>query len=172
MSKPTKPHDVRAVANRILRIAWSKQRKITNLQLNKITYFAYVEYMRSFSTELTGAKIEAWKYGPVFRELYSQFKGQKDQPIEQLAQKVDFGSGQYVAVEDSFDSETAQFLDTVAEYYIDVPAGVLVDLSHARGGAWDMVWNHEEDLNVGMEITAEHVRRFEVQTGKRIRTLQ
>lgn len=162
-------YDVRAIANRVLERAWSQNLQISNLELNKIVYFVVVEALRQEDRIITKAKIEAWKYGPVFRELYGQFKRFGAGPITERAKRIDFESGLHVEVDGTFDSEIAQFIDNVSSLYVGLPAGLLVDLSHAKGGAWDKVWNHDDELNIGMEITVEHIRAYELKSGPTIR---
>lgn len=52
-------HDVRAVANAVLQLAWSQGHEVTNLALNKIVYFLHAGHLHKFGKPLVSAKIEA-----------------------------------------------------------------------------------------------------------------
>lgn len=157
-------HDVRVIANVVLNEASLLEREITNLHLNKILYFMHVESLIRFGKPLVSAKIEAWKHGPVFREIYNQFKSNKDRPIKSLAQKVDFETGQKVPARSVISQDEITTIKKLARYYSGMPAGMLVDMSHTKGGAWSRVWNHVGQMNIGMEITDELILQHEAQT--------
>lgn len=53
---------------------------ITNLQLQKILYYIQKEYLAKGSAAF-GDPIEAWKFGPVVREVYYYFCGYGAMPI-------------------------------------------------------------------------------------------
>lgn len=83
------PHDVRAVANAVLELAEANGRGVTNLALNKIIYFLHAGYLHERGVPLVSAKIEAWDHGPVFREIYHQFKKFGRDPVEGRATRLD-----------------------------------------------------------------------------------
>jgi uncharacterized phage-associated protein len=115
------------------------------------------------------AKIEAWEYGPVFREIYNQFKNRRKEPITELAKRVSYESGELEEAYDELPVEFVRYIESLADFYLSVPAGVLVDVSHATGGAWDAVWSSNDGINAGMEITEAIIRQFEIPNGRRIR---
>ena len=80
--------DVRAVANLVLDVAQSRDIDVTNMALNKIVFFVHSDYLVENGRPLVGAKIEAWKHGPVFREIYHEFKDWDDLPIRGRAKRV------------------------------------------------------------------------------------
>src|SRR4051794_20001957 len=84
---------VRALANWILDLADRKDAPITNMALNKLVYFVIEKVLVEQKRLLTEAKIEAWEHGPVFRELYQQFKSFGDNPINDRAKFYDIASG-------------------------------------------------------------------------------
>lgn len=164
-------YDVRSVANIVLRRAWAHGLKVSNLHLNKTLFFMHVDYLRDFDGPLLSAKIEAWDYGPVFREIYTQFKVFKKTPISKLASRVSKETGELEIADDGIAAEEVDYLNNLADFYLKIPAGVLVDLSHAKGGAWDRVWSSGEVINAGMEITEEIIRDTEVKRSRRIKLL-
>lgn len=147
--------DVRALANFVLSVAKKEDLEVSNLAINKIVYFMYVEYLLAFNRKLTSAKIEAWEHGPVFRELYSAFKKFGDLAITEPAKKIDAQTGKFVVCELELKDQDSDFLMEVARKLLQYSASKLRNLSHVPGSPWDMVWNHRELINAGMEITDE-----------------
>jgi uncharacterized phage-associated protein len=164
-----KGYDVRTVANLVLRRAKEQGKKVTNLHLNKSLFFMHVDCLRDHGAPLLSAKIEAWEYGPVFREVYNQFKKYRAEPISDYAKRVSYLTGELEVADDELPQVMIDYLQDLADFYLSVPASVLVDISHAKGGAWDMVWSNSGDFNAGMEITEQIIRDFEIPYGKRIR---
>lgn len=164
-----KGYDVRAIANIALDECWKNGRPISNLHLNKMLFFMHVDCLRDKGHPLISAKIEAWEHGPVFREIYNQFKKYKSSAIRSCATKVDFDSGERVEAREELSTELEGYIRELANFYSGIPAWILRDLSHDKGGAWDAIWNHDGEMNVGMEITDETIRTYELPKGKRIR---
>ena len=148
-------YSIRGVANWILDFAESKGHKLTNMAINKLAFFAYEALLLKRARVLTKAKIEAWDHGPVFRELYQDFKKFGDRPITGRASfySVQTGnteiSGVSLAAED--ESELIEALTPL----VGLRASQLRELSHVEGGAWHRVWSYDGYANPGMEITPE-----------------
>lgn len=145
--------DPRAVANYLLDIADKIGRPITNLAINKVTYFVHGNYLVYFGCPLVDARIEAWEYGPVIREIYHEFKSFKDRPITTRAKSFNLETGEKVTTGYDFSEEEHKFLQPVSEYYLSLRAGYLVDVSHVDDGPWHQVWFHNGRVNPGMEIS-------------------
>jgi uncharacterized phage-associated protein len=144
--------DVRGIANFVLDEADKRSVKVTNMALNKIVYFMHCDFLLERQSPLVGAKIEAWKHGPVFREVYHEFKRWNDEPIRGRANRVDPHSGEVVRANLEIDQEDFAFLSTLVERYIVFTASQLRAFSHRDGGPWAKVWGHDGNANVGMKI--------------------
>ncbi|WP_294640960.1 Panacea domain-containing protein [uncultured Aureimonas sp.] len=151
-------YDVRALANFIIDLASSENIRLTNIQINKIVYFLYADYLVLYGRKLTGAKIEAWDYGPVFRELYHQFKRFGGSPIDGRAEIINPVNGRLEVARCDFLLEDADFIRLNAEKYFRMSAYFLVDQSHIEDGPWDRVWNHIEQASPTMKISDEIIR--------------
>jgi len=86
--------DVRAIANLVLERADALHIDVSNMALNKIVYFVHCDHLVERHAPLVSAKIEAWKHGPVFREIYHEFKSWDDSPIKGRATRVDPNTGE------------------------------------------------------------------------------
>jgi uncharacterized phage-associated protein len=152
--------DPRSIANFILDIAAEKDVKVTNLALNKIAYFLHGIYLANKGEPLIDAKIEAWQYGPVFREIYHEFKAFDREPIKGRARQIDLQTGKKIVCEYHFSQDEIEFLSEAIEPYFKMSAGNLVDLSHIHDGPWYKAWYHEDRVNPGMEITNEAIAEY------------
>lgn len=150
--------DVRAIANEILDRADELSLDLSNMALNKVVYFVHCDYLLEHGEALISAKIEAWQHGPVFREIYHEFKRWADQPIRSRATKVNPHSGEVEIARVAFGFDERKSLTALIDRYIRFTAAQLRALSHAAGGPWDTVWEHSGRANPGMQITNELIR--------------
>jgi uncharacterized phage-associated protein len=144
--------DVRAIANLVLDVADSRKIEVTNMALNKIVFFVHSDYLIENNRPLVGAKIEAWKHGPVFREIYHEFKRWDNEAILGRAQRVNPDSGELELATEDFEGEETYLRDLIHRY-VDFSAAYLRAISHRSGGPWHKVWGHEGETNPGMQIS-------------------
>lgn len=149
------PYDVRAIANFVLEIADDGNIQVSNLSLNKIIYFLHVAYLHETDRPLTTAKIEAWEHGPVFREIYHQFKIFGRNRINTKAKKLDVNTGKYVDVKTDIAQSDRGILGRHCKSLLKMSAGKLVDMSHMEDGAWHRARFGSGRINPGVEITNE-----------------
>jgi uncharacterized phage-associated protein len=151
--------DVRAIANEVLRRAGELDIEVTNMAINKIVYFVHCDFMLEAGDPLVGAKIEAWQHGPVFRELYYEFKIWEDRPIKAMAKRVSPETGEFEEADFNTSVEQKDAIHSIIDRYIGFSAAQLRALSHARGGPWDQVWQHSGNANPGMQISNDLIKQ-------------
>jgi uncharacterized phage-associated protein len=154
------PYDVRSIANLVLDFAKEKNTEVTNITINKIVFFLHGWYLAKSGSPLVTAKIEAWDYGPVFRELYWEFKNFGSKAISTKATRRNPNTTQKEICTEAFSEADLAFLRPLVERYLKMSAGKLVELSHVAGGPWDQVYNHEGESNPGMRISDDLIRDF------------
>ncbi len=152
--------DGRAVANFILDFCESKSRGITHISLQKILFFCHVWSLIILRRPLLRKQFEAWQHGPVLQHLYLDFKKFKDRPIDGRASGIDPISGERRVIAYAFDNETLALLTEVVDFYSRLSASDLRNLSHAIGGPWDEVRNHQGQVNPGMKIDNDSIAKF------------
>lgn len=152
--------DPRPLSNLILDIADEEGVEVSNLALNKIIYFVHALYLAETGNPLVSAKIEAWQYGPVFREVYHQFKNFKRAPITGRAKKLNLETGEYEVARYNGEQKEYKTIRRLALPYLQMRPGKLVDLSHEEGGPWHSAWFHDGEVNPGMEITNSSIQNF------------
>lgn len=150
--------DVRALANFILDRADELNVPVTNMALNKIAYFVHCDVLIESGDPLVNAKIEAWKHGPVFREVYHEFKRWDDRPIRGRATKISPITGEVEVASVTFGSAEGERIKAIINRYIHFSASHLRALSHVGDGPWDRVWKHSGRANPGMQIGNDLIR--------------
>ncbi len=152
--------DPRSLSNLLLDIADAEGLEVTNLGLNKVLYFVHALYLADTNTPLVRAKIEAWQYGPVFREVYHQFKAFDRSPIRGRAKVLNPETGEYEVAKVDLEQIAYEKIRELAIPYLRMRPGKLVELSHEEGGPWHQAWFHEGETNPGMEITNDAIRAY------------
>ena len=126
------------VANSILQRSLDEDRLITHLKLQKLLYILHGWHLSIQGTPAFQESIEAWAYGPVVASVYRRFKHCGDQKIEEK----DIG-GKALQVSRKKDPGLHTILDMVWKNYKDRTSFELVDLTHARGTPWDIVYSKD-----------------------------
>jgi uncharacterized phage-associated protein len=103
-------YDARQVANCLLDIADSQNCPVTHLALQKIIYFAHGLSYARLGQPLLLNKIEAWKRGPVVRELYFAFNSYGERPINGRASLIDLQSRKLETIKYHFPDEVFEHL--------------------------------------------------------------
>ncbi len=152
--------DVRSVANILIDEAFEQEIAISNFVLNKSLYLIHSDFLHTFDAPLVSAKIEAWKYGPVFREIYTQFKEYGRGAISSRAKKYDWKSDRMIDADDRIAESTREYVIAKSKIYLSLSPQFLFELTHRVDGAWDYVFNRGT-INFGMEITNKTITELE-----------
>lgn len=128
-----KTHDARAVANKILDIAGTRDISLTIMQLVKLVHLSNGWWL-SFSNgePLTNSQAETWQYGPVHPQVYHSFKGNGMHPITQKA--IDHESG--IEITSAFTDKQIRLMEAVVKKYGKIHAFKLSDKMHEPGTPW------------------------------------
>lgn len=115
-------------------------RPIGNLQLQKLLFFAQVEYMISHHGDrLFSDDVYAWKYGPVIPRVYAAYAHNGGSPIKRVS-PIGFDEDAFAA---SAGPDVRETLDGVFDEWSHRPAWALVAASRERGMAWDLVYGRD-----------------------------
>ena len=124
--------DALSIANYIVN-NWGDKVEITNLKLNKLVYYSYVESLRKLGRPLFDDAIEAWQYGPVEPAVYQAFSSYGRNPIQATNKPA------------KLDATSKQIVYSLMEKLGSLSAFDLVTLSHKPSGAWTSVYSPEKD---------------------------
>lgn len=154
-------HDARAIANFFIDRAASKGAPLTIMTLLKVMYFAHAWYLAKHNSPLIGQPFEAWKYGPVSRVVYDQYKTLGKDEIKTKAISFNIAANAFIETSYDFDKETINFLEEMFDYYTQFHAFKLSDLTHEEGSPWDLIWREAEKRAVpGMVIPNDLIRAW------------
>lgn len=152
--------DGHEVANFILDYADKNGISVTNLGLQKITYFCHVWFLVFEKKPLIKQNFEAWEFGPVLPYLYRLFKDFGEQQITTRATKLDPKTGSKVVAQIHVSKDEQRLLESIVSFYTRLSVNQLVEQSHVQNGPWYEVWNHEEKVNPGMQINNQAILDF------------
>lgn len=112
------------IANYFVHKAKETGTTVTNLKLQKLVYYAQAWHLAIYEKPLMkNTEFEAWIHGPVIRELWDKYKDYSYEPIDEEVTSPEL------------DARTNQFLEEVAEAYLDKDAHTMELMSH-REDPW------------------------------------
>lgn len=121
------------VGNSILKRGFEEGIDITPMKLQKLIYIVYKEYYKDTKKSLFTEPIEVWKYGPVVRSVYDEFKEYKSNAIKRYALESD---GTALIVNEQKSSKFKEILDRVWNTYKDYDGIPLSEMTHRKDTAW------------------------------------
>jgi uncharacterized phage-associated protein len=128
-------YNSKAIANYFLTKSFETGRELSPMKLIKLVYLAHGWNLGLNNKPLIADSIQAWKYGPVIKSLYQEFKNYGNGTITGLA--TDFEAVPQVPD----DSTEIPLLNKIWEAYSPLSAGQLSSLTHEQGSPWDQTWN-------------------------------
>jgi uncharacterized phage-associated protein len=154
-------HSSLAIANEFLVRAEAQNRRLTQMQLQKLVYLAHGWSLAFLGNALIEDDIEAWDYGPVIRRLYDATKRYGSGPV---TRHIRWGDDTPFFSEDggeAFEPLTAQereLIDAVWKAYGDLPAFQLSALTHAPNSPWSSAYQKGMNRTVSPERIGEYFR--------------
>ncbi len=163
-------YDVRAIGNWFLDRAARDGEQLTAMKLQKLAYVAHGWHLALTGRPLAHDAVEAWKWGPVFRSLYREFREYGADPIESRAMAFDgadlvekeIGIDDYSNIDPSV---TKPFLDNVWDLYGKYSAGQLSDITHRKDTPWHKMYTQMGNrilpfAVISNELIAEHYEKL------------
>lgn len=136
MSTPDIGYDARIVANEFLRIAAQSGRRLTNMQLQKLVYIAHGYTLAILHKPLVWQSVEAWRYGPVIKDLYQSLReygaGIVTQPIPIMSSS-------------SLTETHRIIISTVEDAYSRFTGPQLSTMTHKPDTPWARVYSPSRD---------------------------
>lgn len=146
-------YDSRAIANWFIDRALSDGDRLTQMKLQKLVYIAHGWHLGLQSDSLIHDPVEAWKWGPVIRALYREFREFGADPISRKAQVLDGGSleDREISINDYPNTprrySDTQLLERIWTQYGEKSAAELMELTHRAGTPW-----HQMFVSMGNQI--------------------
>lgn len=120
-----------AVADVIIDRCTRLKDPVSNLRLQKLLYFVWVDYYRERGRALFYDQMYAWKFGPVVPEVYYEYCA--------------FGGGTInFRCESELEPEDQDIVERIIDKYRLVPVSELVKRTHAPETAWSEIYKDGE----------------------------
>ena len=154
-----------AVANYFLEKAWSENKTLSPMKIQKLVYFAHGWHWALTDKPLIDERVQAWTYGPVISSLYHGFKEYGTSSITNLLfsslpepndHKISFG---YPKVA-SGDQYVIDLLDRIWEVYGPLSAIKLSNLTHDEDGPWKKALGNRWPGERGVEIPPQEIKGY------------
>lgn len=135
-------YDARAIANWMIDRAWSDGERLTPMKLQKLVYISHGWHLGLKQTLLIHDPVEAWKWGPVIRSLYREFRDFGAEPITSKVSVLDGGTLEEREISLNDYSETQdtgwdkQLLERIWSQYGSYTPAQLSDMTHRPGTPW------------------------------------
>lgn len=116
------------IAKYVINYCNEKQKPISNLKLQKILYFLWIDYFKATQQYLFSNEIYAWKFGPVVPDVYYEFCAYGGLPIEK-----NFSI--------TLEAKDKLIVDNIIDKYSKLSAFQLVEKTHQSNTAWYKTFN-------------------------------
>ncbi|MBQ7262755.1 MAG: DUF4065 domain-containing protein [Synergistaceae bacterium] len=138
-------HSAKDVARYILGYFSDRGSPISNLQLQKLLYFCWIDHFNRTGEHLFEDPFVAWALGPVVVSVYREYCSYSGSPIFAGSCPLPEGLDKVA-------------MDACLGKYEGWSGYRLVEASHRKGGAWDAVYGA---LGKGAVVDAKLIERLE-----------
>lgn len=153
------------ISNNILWRSFDSGVAVSPMKLQKLLYFVASEYAKETGQPLLAEPFRAWRYGPVVRSVYDEFKSFRGDPIRKYAKDA---QGKAYRISEKDNPELRDALDRVWSHAASMSAVELSRITHAPDSAWSKAWNHHElisDEDLAQDRT--YLKRLGLKSKKR-----
>ena len=104
---------------------------VSNLKLQKILYYLWIDYYNAKNEALFIENICAWQFGPVVPDVYYEFCSYAGTPISKKYDELELSNLNIVDI-----------LNKMIDKYIGISPTELVNMSHEIGRPWDRIYKN------------------------------
>lgn len=124
-------------------------RPVSNLQLQKILYYVQLNFLRTFDECAFSDDIQAWRHGPVVKEVYYKYNiFGRHAIVPRIMQST----------QGLFSEKAKDLIDRVTDACAQLDPWELVDRSHKVGGPWYQSFNGNFDKVIPKEVMRNYVQ--------------
>ena len=143
-SRDTKVYNANDLARFIIHKFDGEGRPVDNLKLQKLLYFAWVDFYKATRRNLFNDRIEAWMYGPVVPSVYFKYRIYVAFPIP--------SDGGYAIGSE----EDRQVIEESLDKYGSMSVGGLIRMTHESGTPWSKAFSNGR----GSAISFQSIRDY------------
>lgn len=160
-----------AVANFIIKIAMEKDNPVTNLKLQKIMFFLRGYCLSKYETPLIDGTFSKWRYGPIEKDVYRNFKNNGASPITYEYEVANIKDGiihvRTVKMDRNvLNSDVANDFEKIVENLVAIESWKLVEMTHSHS-SWK---NYSDKINAheAKDYTNEEIKECFIANKKMI----
>lgn len=132
---------------------------ISHMKLQKLVFFANGWQLAVTRKPLVDERSQVWRYGPIFRSLYSRLTGRGNNPI-----KLPVTIGPFDTVAESIpnnNSDVSNLINWIWDKYGSISAERLSGMTHEPGTPWyTIAKKHNFSVPAHMEIDDDLVEEY------------
>lgn len=128
--------------------------KCAHLQLEKLLYLCFADYLCTTGKLLFDDKIYAFRYGPIVKSVYDTYKEYGGKTIS-IDDKYEMPFRSMISFA-KFGREKLISIDKTLRKYGEFSASELVDITHRKGSPWE----REYDGTHFKEISIENIEKY------------
>lgn len=148
MSKEQRIHS-RLVAARLLELAGDDN--FTQLQLQKLTYYANGWHIAFHGSPLTKDSVEAWKYGPVYPDLWAALRKHGKQELKRVHIDADTKC---------ISKSQNDVIEAVFFAYGHLNGFKLSSMTHQKDSPWYKAFRRGERRKISPKLIGDHFDRL------------
>lgn len=137
------------------------KKQCTHLKLEKLVYLCYAEYLVDTKKKMFIDRIKAYKYGPVVKSVYEQYKHKygdlKDENTTDIESLKDIElavQSRILFAKDGLEIQTS--IEKTLDKYGEKTASQLVDITHRDGSPWSKAVK-KSFMGIAVDITDEEI---------------
>lgn len=147
-------HSALAVAGYLLERASEVPRSLSPMKLIKLVYIAHGWMLGLYGRPLFEEDVEAWRYGPVIRELYHEVKTFRARAVPPNLDGLSSDATE-------FDEYEQDVMNQVQNVYGKYTAIQLSRLTHSPGTPWDLIYNKfGRDFVIPNDLIEDHYAKM------------
>ncbi|EAK9869580.1 DUF4065 domain-containing protein [Campylobacter lari] len=129
-------------------ILYKSDKDLSNLELQKTLYFTELDYIKKFDKHLISDDFEAWKYGPVARDVYCEYRNYGANSIDKPNDEIQL----------NLDNEELEIIDNSIQKCNKQSYWILVEKSHRKDGAWEQSFKENKKEVINKELIKQEAK--------------
>ncbi len=125
-------------------------KELSNLELQKTLYFTELDYIKKFDKHLVFDDFEAWKYGPVAREVYYEYRNYGANPIDKPKEET---------LSQNLRKDELETINCSIEKCNKKSYWDLVKESHKEDGAWHKSFKEDRKEVISKDLIKQEAKQ-------------
>jgi uncharacterized phage-associated protein len=159
-------YSAKAIANLLIDIAAILGKRLDQMKLQKLVYIMHGWNLAINDEPLINSRIEAWQYGPLIPELYSEFSVYGRNPITKpvveysLDNDLNLIANKIEILAD--DNRTRELAENIFQIYGHLSGPQLSNLTHQTDTPWEKAFNISRKSEISDDCIKEHFKHLAV----------